>query len=120
MQVITSIAQLTEALNEYRNQQAIGFVPTMGALHKGHISLVNKSASDGNFTVVSIYVNPTQFNDQNDLKHYPRNLAADCNLLEGSGCKLIFAPTDEEMYPVPDTRKFPEPALYSVSCPPAS
>lgn len=106
MLLISSIQELQKIIGSSKNSGKVGFVPTMGALHQGHISLVNKSASENNYTVVSIYVNPTQFNDKADLNRYPRNLEKDMKLLEGSGCDLVFAPADAEMYPEPDTRKF--------------
>lgn len=84
----------------------IGFVPTMGALHAGHLSLVRKSITDNNSTIVSVYVNPTQFNNKNDLKNYPHNLKKDCEMLAREGISVVFAPTDKEMYPKPDTRVF--------------
>jgi pantoate--beta-alanine ligase len=84
----------------------VGFVPTMGALHQGHISLVEHSVEKCKYTVVSIFVNPTQFNNQNDLATYPRTLEADCALLEKSGVDLVFAPGVEDIYPSPDERVF--------------
>jgi pantoate--beta-alanine ligase len=78
----------------------------MGALHKGHISLVEKAILENQVVVVSIFVNPTQFNDKNDLIKYPRNLKADLSLLEATGCHIVFAPGSEEIYPETDTRKF--------------
>ena len=78
----------------------------MGALHRGHLSLVSKAVAENAIVVVSIFVNPTQFNDPKDLKRYPRNLKADLALLEPTGCHLVFAPGPEEIYPEPDTRKF--------------
>ena len=86
--------------------KSIGLVPTMGALHQGHASLVERSVKENDVTVVSVFVNPTQFNDKNDLKNYPRTLEADCALLEKVGATITFAPTVEEMYPTEDTRQF--------------
>ncbi len=107
MHVIETILALTEALGPYRKKgNSIGFVPTMGALHEGHLSLMRKCKTSSNVSVASIYVNPTQFNDKNDLHKYPRNLDRDCELLNKEGCDFIFAPTDREMYPKPDTRIF--------------
>jgi pantoate--beta-alanine ligase len=85
----------------------VGLVPTMGALHAGHASLVKRSVSENDVTVVSVFVNPTQFNDKNDLLKYPRTLDADCKLLElVSPAIIVFAPSVEEMYPEEDTRRF--------------
>jgi pantoate--beta-alanine ligase len=107
MKIFKSIAELQKALTACRaKDQKIGFVPTMGALHDGHIQLVRRCSTENEVCVVSIYVNPTQFNDKNDLTNYPRTLDADCDLLEGAGCTYVFAPTDAEMYPKPDTRTF--------------
>lgn len=107
MQVFNKISDLRLVTEPFRtNGRKIGFVPTMGALHNGHLSLVTESLRKSDVTVVSIYVNPTQFNDKNDLKNYPRDLERDCKMLENAGCNLVFAPTDHEMYPEPDTRIF--------------
>ena len=107
MKLINTIIELKSALDEFRNEgKSIGFVPTMGALHAGHASLVERSVKENDVTVVSVFVNPTQFNDKNDLKNYPRTLAADCELLEGLGTTIVFAPAVEEMYPEEDTRRF--------------
>jgi pantoate--beta-alanine ligase len=76
----------------------IGFVPTMGVLHKGHQSLVEKSIENNDFTVVSIFVNPTQFNKEEDLKKYPKTLEADLALLKNVGCDFVFIPSVEEIY----------------------
>ncbi|MBP9070029.1 MAG: pantoate--beta-alanine ligase, partial [Bacteroidia bacterium] len=84
----------------------IGFVPTMGALHAGHISLINESKKQGLFTVCSIFVNPTQFNDKKDLENYPRTPQADIEMLRQSGCDALFMPTTEEVYPKEDVRIF--------------
>ena len=86
--------------------KTVGLVPTMGALHAGHASLVKRSVSENDATVVSVFVNPTQFNDKNDLEKYPRTLEADCSLLEQCGAAIAFAPSVEEIYPEPDTRQF--------------
>ena len=84
----------------------VGFVPTMGALHEGHASLVRRSVAENDITVVSVFVNPTQFNDKNDLQNYPRTLDADCKLLDEVGADIVFAPSVDEMYPEEDTRSF--------------
>ncbi|MBR6621831.1 MAG: pantoate--beta-alanine ligase [Bacteroides sp.] len=84
----------------------IGLVPTMGALHDGHASLVKLAVAENEVVVVSDFVNPTQFNDKNDLLKYPRTLEADCELLEKENATYVFAPSVEEIYPEPDTRQF--------------
>lgn len=107
MKVVSTIIELKNLLDAFRVEgKSIGFVPTMGALHNGHASLVERSVRENDVTVVSVFVNPTQFNDKNDLKNYPRTLDADCALLERVGATLVFAPTVEEMYPTEDTRQF--------------
>ncbi|PID89759.1 MAG: pantoate--beta-alanine ligase [Bacteroidia bacterium] len=92
--------------NDKQNNKHIGFVPTMGALHSGHLSLVEQSKKENDVTVVSIYVNPTQFNDPNDLKKYPRSLEKDLEILRKYECDYVFVPNDAEMYPEKDTRVF--------------
>ena len=124
MKVYNKIVDLQNQLFEDRKQgKEIGLVPTMGALHEGHASLVRRSVKENDVTVVSVFVNPTQFNDKNDLKNYPRTLEADCKLLEetfdavaGHDSKAIYvlAPSVEEMYPVPDTRQFEYPPISTV------
>ena len=115
MKVFRKIVDLQNELFEVRKQgKEIGLVPTMGALHEGHASLVRRSVSDNGVTVVSVFVNPTQFNDKNDLKNYPRDLAADCQLLEECNADYVFAPEVDEMYPVPDTRSFEYPPVSTV------
>lgn len=107
MRVVTTVADLRKAINQAREEgKKIGFVPTMGALHNGHIQLVKRCVAENEFAVVSVFVNPTQFNDKNDLLKYPRTLEADCKLLEEAGCNLVFAPTVDEVYPEKDTRLF--------------
>lgn len=115
MKVFNTKANLEEALAAARAEgKKIGLVPTMGALHAGHASLVKRSVSENDVTVVSVFVNPTQFNDKNDLKNYPRTLDADCQLLESLGATYVFAPSVEEVYPEPDTRTFSYPPIDSV------
>ena len=115
MKVFTKIADLQNALFDDRKQgRSIGLVPTMGALHEGHASLVRRSVAENDITVVSVFVNPTQFNDQNDLKNYPRDLDADCRLLEDCHADYVLAPSVDEMYPTPDTRRFEYPPVSTV------
>lgn len=107
MKLIQTISELRAELDAFRKEgKTIGLVPTMGALHAGHASLVNRAVAENDVVVVSDFVNPTQFNDQNDLLKYPRTLEADCALLEKCGATLVFAPSVEEVYPEPDTRQF--------------
>jgi len=115
MEVISTINQLRERLAQHRKERhSIGFVPTMGALHEGHASLVRRSVRENDVTVVSIFLNPTQFNDPKDLERYPRTLDADCQLLEQCSADIAFAPTVKEIYPEPDTRQFSYPPTDSV------
>ncbi|WP_289293908.1 pantoate--beta-alanine ligase [Bacteroides sp. CG01] len=107
MKIIHTIKDLQAELSELKAQgKKVGLVPTMGALHAGHASLVKRSVNENDVTVVSVFVNPTQFNDKNDLVKYPRTLDADCKLLDACGATLVFAPSVEEIYPEPDTRQF--------------
>ncbi|MBR2300399.1 MAG: pantoate--beta-alanine ligase, partial [Bacteroidaceae bacterium] len=107
MKILHTISELQGELNVCRSAgKSIALVPTMGALHRGHVSLVERAVAENDITVVSIFVNPTQFNDKNDLKNYPRTLEADCALLESVGATFAFAPEVQEMYPEPDTRQF--------------
>ena len=100
MEVFTSAQSLRLFLNQQRSQgKSIGLVPTMGALHQGHISLLDKANSENEISVCSIFVNPTQFNNPEDLAKYPRTLEADLALLTTANCSVVFAPTAEEMYP---------------------
>ena len=105
MKVVTTVKALREALAEV-NPQGVGFVPTMGALHAGHRSLVERARKENETVVVSVFVNPTQFNDKGDLKRYPRTPEADAALLEAAGADLVLMPSVEEIYPEPDTRQF--------------
>ena len=115
MRVVHTIEELRRVLGQARAEgKKIGMVPTMGALHAGHASLVKRSVAENGLTVVSVFLNPTQFNDQKDLEKYPRTLEADCALLESVGADVVFAPSVEEMYPEPDTRKFSYPPVDTV------
>ena len=107
MKLIQTINELRAELDVLRREgKTIGLVPTMGALHAGHASLVKRAVAENDVVVVSDFVNPTQFNDKNDLLKYPRTLDADCKLLEACGAAFVFAPSVEEIYPEPDTRQF--------------
>lgn len=107
MKLIQTIKELRTELESLRNAgKSIGLVPTMGALHAGHASLVKRAVAENDVVVVSVFVNPTQFNDQNDLLKYPRTLEADSALLETCGASIVFAPSVEEIYPEQDTRQF--------------
>ena len=107
MKLVHTIQELRAELDIQRKAgKKIGFVPTMGALHEGHASLVRRAVAENDVVVVSDFVNPTQFNDKNDLLKYPRTLEADCELLEKEGAAYVFAPSVEEVYPEPDTRQF--------------
>ncbi len=115
MQVFYKNVDLQNALFTDRKQgKSVGLVPTMGALHAGHISLVKKSIADNDITVVSLFVNPTQFNDPKDLNSYPRTVEKDSILLDEAGATYLFVPSVEEMYPVPDTRHFEYPPISTV------
>ena len=105
MKVVNTVAELNAALAPLK-REGVGFVPTMGALHAGHRSLVERARRENETVVVSVFVNPTQFNDKNDLKNYPRTPEADCAILEAAGADIVFMPTVEDIYPEPDTRQF--------------
>ena len=107
MRVVKTVGELQAIVNEQKQAgNRIGFVPTMGALHNGHLSLVEQASRQSSFVVVSIFVNPTQFNNATDLEKYPRTLDQDVALLETTPCHLVFAPSVDEIYPEPDTRVF--------------
>ena len=100
MHIFNTIAETQTYLkSQQRDSKTIGFVPTMGALHAGHVSLIERAKLENDVTVCSIFVNPTQFNNPEDLKKYPRTLLHDCELLLPAGCDVVFAPSSEEMYP---------------------
>ncbi|MDL2231191.1 pantoate--beta-alanine ligase [Porphyromonadaceae bacterium OttesenSCG-928-L07] len=107
MKVVDTKKELTGLIEAYRNSnKTIGLVPTMGALHEGHLSLVQEANKICDISIVTIFVNPTQFNDPEDLKRYPRTPDADLALLESAGCDIVFMPSVEEVYPEKDTRQF--------------
>lgn len=115
MKLFRSIVELQNELFEVRKSgKKVGLVPTMGALHEGHASLVKRSVAENGATVVSVFLNPTQFNDKSDLERYPRTLDADCALLEACDADYVFAPSVEEMYPVEDKRQFEFPPVTTV------
>ena len=115
MKIIKKIVDLQNELFDIRKEgKSVGLVPTMGALHEGHASLVKRSVKENDVTVVSVFLNPTQFNDQGDLDRYPRTLEADCKLLEECGADYCLAPSVEEMYPVADNRHFEFPPVSTV------
>jgi pantoate--beta-alanine ligase len=100
MIICKTVASLQYELAKRRlHAQSIGFVPTMGALHQGHISLVKLSKQQGNFTVSSVFVNPTQFNDPKDFEQYPITIEQDILMLEQAGCDMLFLPQTAEVYP---------------------
>lgn len=107
MTIIETVADLQKAIAiQQREGKSVGLVPTMGALHEGHISLVNQSIEQNDVTVVSIFVNPTQFNNTTDLEKYPRTVDKDIELLSKKGANIVFVPTVNEIYPEPDNRQF--------------
>lgn len=100
MEIISSTETLVERIVELKSLgKTVGFTPTMGALHAGHFSLIRRSLSEVDITVCSIFVNPTQFNNADDLVKYPRTLDDDCQGLESAGCHIVFTPTIEDIYP---------------------
>ena len=100
LKIVKDIKYLRKIILDIKSKnQLIGFVPTMGALHNGHVSLLKESINENQFTICSIYVNPTQFNDPNDFETYPRDDNTDIELLESIDCDLLFLPSDHEMYP---------------------
>ena len=100
MLILTTVDEINRFISSCRNlSKTIGFVPTMGALHQGHLELVKKSIKENNITVCSVFVNPTQFNDKSDLEKYPRTLDKDCTLLRTIKTDVVFAPTVAEIYP---------------------
>ncbi|MDE6814101.1 MAG: pantoate--beta-alanine ligase, partial [Duncaniella sp.] len=106
MEIIRTVAELKAKLDGAREKGSIGLVPTMGALHAGHLSLIQRARKENDIVVVSVFVNPTQFNNPNDLATYPRTEEADTAMLREAGVDYAFIPSVEEIYPEPDTRQF--------------
>jgi len=115
MVTIKTICDLQNFLFDKRKEGcSVGLVPTMGALHAGHGSLIKRASAENGVTVVSVFLNPTQFNDKEDLDRYPRTLEADCQLAEQMGADVVFAPSVSEVYPEPDSRQFSFPPVTEV------
>lgn len=115
MKIFDNIVDLQNELFYLKKaNKKIGLVPTMGALHQGHASLVKQCVADNDITIVSVFLNPTQFNDPKDLERYPRTFEEDCNILNEVGADIVFAPTPKEMYPTPDNRHFEFPPTSTV------
>ncbi|WP_456075231.1 pantoate--beta-alanine ligase [Hoylesella nanceiensis] len=115
MKIFDNIVDLQNELFYLRKaNKKMGLVPTMGALHQGHASLVKQCVADNDITIVSVFLNPTQFNDPKDLERYPRTFEEDCKILNEVGADIVFAPTPKEMYPTPDNRHFEFPPTSTV------
>lgn len=115
MKIFDNIVDLQNELFYLRKaNKKIGLVPTMGALHQGHASLVKQCGADNDITIVSVFLNPTQFNDPKDLERYPRTFEEDCKILNEVGADIVFAPSPKEMYPTPDNRHFEFPPTSTV------
>lgn len=115
MKIFDNIVDLQNELFYLKKaNKKIGLVPTMGALHQGHASLVKQCVADNDITIVSVFLNPTQFNDPKDLERYPRTFEEDCKILNEVGADIVFAPTPKEMYPTPDNRHFEFPPTSTV------
>lgn len=107
MIIAETIAKVNELIaNELISGKRIGFVPTMGALHEGHLSLIRQAYAENDVVVASIFVNPIQFNNPEDLQKYPRTFEADCAMLQSAGCHILFYPSVAEMYPEPVTKVY--------------
>jgi len=105
MEIINKANTLTNKLTILKKNKSIGFVPTMGALHKGHLSLIHCASNNNDIVVVSIFVNPTQFNNNYDLKNYPRNFDKDIEILKNVKCDILFLPNENEIYPNEESTK---------------
>ena len=115
MKIFDNIVDLQNELFYLRKaNKKIGLVPTMGALHQGHASLVKQCVADNDITIVSVFLNPTQFNDPKDLERYPRTFEEDCKILNEVGADIVFSPPPKEMYPTPDNRHFEFPPTSTV------
>ncbi|PKP05128.1 MAG: pantoate--beta-alanine ligase [Bacteroidetes bacterium HGW-Bacteroidetes-6] len=114
MKVTRTVSDYEKWFQNKSAEASVGFVPTMGFLHRGHISLIEASKAENDFTVCSIFVNPIQFNNPEDLKNYPRNEVADLEMLEKAGCDVVFIPPYKEVYPKPVTISFAFPGLDDV------
>lgn len=115
MKVFRSVSDTRQWLSGMRSMgKSVGFVPTMGALHQGHLNLVSRACEENDISGCSIFVNPIQFNNPEDLKKYPRPLDDDLRLLQETGCDIVFVPSVKEMYPVPVTKKFDFGAMEKV------
>ncbi|SMO62389.1 pantoate--beta-alanine ligase [Saccharicrinis carchari] len=107
MEIVTKSEELKKMVGKHKEEGlTIGFVPTMGALHQGHLSLINKAATCTDIVVVSIFVNPNQFNNPDDLKNYPRTIDEDTLLLNSTACNILYHPSVNQVYPNKDTRTF--------------
>ena len=100
MKIFETVIDLRSHLDSQPPDSSSGFVPTMGALHEGHLALLKKSMEDNEISICSIFVNPTQFNNSGDLANYPRTIDTDISKLENMGCDILFLPSVKEVYPI--------------------